>query len=198
VIDLRALTGDWHYSDVKLRTAFLVAAVFLSVDASASQPSCDAAAIYAAPFHDFLKTDPATAKLTLVVRSMTVPVRDRTVEALRKSAPSLSGPAAFAWVLDATLSTPLPAELVRMVEAPRLWLVSPEAMDRELNEGWQAFHRRFGGGYVAFSSIVCDGNTAAFQFESPCGMTCGQGTLVILEKHGKSWRVREQVNLWIS
>lgn len=57
-----------------------------------------------------------------------------------------------------------------------------------------------GIGYVCFSRIVmnADQTKALLYFEFMCGGNCGFGDILMLEKEGVHWTIRNTLDLWIS
>jgi hypothetical protein len=82
-------------------------------------------------------------------------------------------------------------------------LIDQSQLDSVLKGGsWPAFHRRFPGspGIVKLSRVglSADGTQALFYASHECGVLCGGGWFVIMERRDGRWSVEKEIEMWFS
>jgi hypothetical protein len=74
--------------------------------------------------------------------------------------------------------------------------------DRDINEGWKAFYRKYpdSPGDLSFSRVVFNADMSrGFVYVShTCGSLCGDGTYFSLVKENGDWKVEKQWTHWVS
>ena len=68
--------------------------------------------------------------------------------------------------------------------------------------GWDRFATMFPRvrGYVTLSRVACDPSfsEALVYTEDHCGMFCGEGTFVFLQRENGAWKVERKLTCWVS
>ena len=105
------------------------------------------------------------------------------------------------------LRLPAPTHVLSAAELTEIFSGNPPEIPgvRELrvDRNWNEFYRRYprAKGYQAFSPIgySSNGSEALFYHERSCGSLCGAGTVVWVTRDSNGhWKVRKNINLWIS
>ena len=126
----------------------------------------------------------------------------KAVESLRKKAPALQGTTIAAF-LEANAKPALlrrslhPAIAYELVDSTQL-----ESAFGKNRDGWSEYYKRFPGsqGILTFSRVgfSADGTQALFFFTNQCGVLCGTGQYVVMEKRNGSWVAEKEIMKWIS
>jgi hypothetical protein len=73
---------------------------------------------------------------------------------------------------------------------------------RRDDSAWDLFEQKYPGspGVISFSAVGFNRNftQALVQTNMVCGTLCGSGTMVLLLKQGRTWRVTKKVPIWVS
>ncbi len=100
--------------------------------------------------------------------------------------PSLKIPFEYSFITDAQLAKIFPP---------------PRAIDREIAQ-WTEFYKVYpnSAGHNSLSRVGFDkaGTQALVYFVNWCGIVCGTGNYVLLEKGEKGWAVSQTAMMWIS
>ena len=78
-----------------------------------------------------------------------------------------------------------------------------EPQSPRLSEGfWRAFHRlhpaSFGSTRVSAIGMNAEGTRAVLEVQHGCGMLCGEGNIVVLERTDGRWRIVRILMTWVS
>lgn len=120
---------------------------------------------------------------------------------LRKQSPMLQA---------STLNSFRVANTHPLLLRPRLQLSLPyEVVDKSeidailRNDGWWTdYYKKYPGsqGFLTVSRVgfSADGKEAMFYSTNFCGGLCGEGTYVVMEKVGATWRIAKEIMMWVS
>lgn len=80
-------------------------------------------------------------------------------------------------------------------------LMSVDDAKRSVAGGWKEFHKKYphsGINLVSLPAYNEEHSRALLYLGTSCGMLCGNGVLMLLEKDGENWKVAEKVVVWVS